>query len=103
MDYSHVYQLSLVFIILSIFTDKCHMAVVKTYQGENDRSKCFSFDVVIFSLFGCRLLSCFMLLTRTELHSHDMINEKLQKAEEIGMESFPYLLEAYTVYIQIFI
>ena len=44
-----------------------------------------------------------MLLARTELHSQDMINEKLQKAEEIGMESFPYLLEAYTVYIQIFI
>jgi len=44
-----------------------------------------------------------MLLARTELHSQDMINEKLQKAKEIGMESFPCPLEAYTVYIQIFI
>ena len=32
-----------------------------------------------------------------------MINEKLQKAEEIGMESFPRPLETYTIYIQIFI
>jgi len=44
-----------------------------------------------------------MLLARTELHSQDMINEKLQKAEEIGIESFPCPLEVYTVYIQIFI
>jgi len=56
-----------------------------------------------FFLFCCRLLSCLMLLARTELHSQDMINEKLHKAEEIGMESFPCPLEAYTVYIQIFI
>jgi hypothetical protein len=44
-----------------------------------------------------------MLLARTELHSQDMINEKLHKAKEIGMESFPCPLEPYTVYIQIFI
>jgi len=75
----------------------------KHIKKKKDRSKCFSFDVVFFFLFCCRLLSCLMLLARTELHSQDMINEKLQKAEEIGMESFPYLLEAYTVYIQIFI
>jgi len=98
-----VYQLSPVLIILSMFTDGCHIAVVKTYQGEKDRSKCFSFDVVFFSCFCCRLLSCLMLLVRTELHSQDMINEKLQKAEDIGMESFPCPLEAYTIYIQIFI
>ena len=87
-----VYQLSPVLIILSMFTDGCHIAVVKTYQGEKDRSKCLSFDVVFFFLFCCRLLSCLMLLARTELHSQDMINEKLQKAEELGMESFPYPL-----------
>ena len=49
----------------------------------------FSFDVVNFFLFCCRLPSFLMFLSRTELHSQDMINEKLQKAEELGMESFP--------------
>jgi hypothetical protein len=29
-------------------------------------------------------------------HSQDMIKEKLQKAEELGMESFPRSLQAYT-------
>jgi hypothetical protein len=30
-----------------------------------------------------------MLLSRTELLSQDMINEKRKKAEELGMKSFP--------------
>jgi hypothetical protein len=41
----------------------------------------FNFDVVSSFLFRCRLPFCLMLLSRTELHSQDIINKKLQKAK----------------------
>ena len=84
-----------------MFTDGCHIAVVKTYQGEKDRSKCFSFDVVFFPF----LLQATLLLdafSKNRAHSQDMINEKLQKAEELGMEIFPVRYRL-TLYIFIFL
>jgi len=68
-----VYQLSPVLIILSMFRDGCHIAVVKTYQEKKDRSKCFSFDVVFFFLF---LLQATLLLdafskNRASFSRHD--------------------------------
>ena len=67
-----VYQLSPVLIILSMFTDGCHIAVVKTYQGEKDRSKCFSFDVVFFPfLLQATLLLDAFSKNRASFSRHD--------------------------------